>query len=204
MKKLLKDISDIKNTGIKRVIDKRLKEFKQLLNAPYSILFKELCFCLLTANFNAERSITIQNKINNGFLTLNETELGLKLKNLGYRFPKTRAHYIYLARSVNLKNILKLNTSKIREELIKQVKGLGLKEASHFLRNIGYDNFAIIDFHIIDVLSRYNIISKPKTLTKNKYYYIENLLKKIAIKSNLSLAALDLYLWYLETGKVLK
>ena len=84
------------------------------------------------------------------------------------------------------------------------MKGLGYKEASHFLRNIGFDDFAIIDFHIIDILSRYNLIEKPKALTKKRYLKIENLLKEIAKKSNLSLAELDLYLWYMETGKVLK
>jgi N-glycosylase/DNA lyase len=37
-----------------------------------------------------------------------------------------------------------------------------------------------------------------------KYLEIENFLMKIAKKLNLSLAELDLYLWYIETGKILK
>ncbi|MFX1600424.1 MAG: N-glycosylase, partial [Promethearchaeota archaeon] len=81
---------------------------------------------------------------------------------------------------------------------------IGYKEASHFLRNIGYSNYAIIDFHIIDLLVQYNLIEKPKTLTKTKYLKIEQVLKGIANKLNLNLAELDLYLWYLETGKILK
>ena len=84
------------------------------------------------------------------------------------------------------------------------MKGLGYKEASHFLRNIGFDNYAIIDFHIIDILYDNKLIQKPKTITKNKYLEIEDLLKKIAKKTNLTLAELDLYLWYIETGKILK
>jgi N-glycosylase/DNA lyase len=41
-------------------------------------------------------------------------------------------------------------------------------------------------------------------MTKKRYLEIEAVLKKIAEKLDMSLAELDLYLWYLETGKVLK
>jgi len=84
------------------------------------------------------------------------------------------------------------------------VKGIGYKESSHFLRNVGFDDYAIIDFHIIDLLVKYQLIKRPKTITKNKYLEIEKILKKIAEKTNLTLAELDLYLWYMETGKILK
>ena len=50
----------------------------------------------------------------------------------------------------------------------------------------------------------YNIINKPKTITKNKYLEIEEKLIDLAKKTNLTLAELDLYLWYTETGKILK
>lgn len=79
-----------------------------------------------------------------------------------------------------------------------------MKEASHFLRNIGYSNYAIIDFHIIDLLEREGIIKRPKTLTPAKYIEIENKLKEIGKKTELTQAELDLYLWYMETGKILK
>jgi len=74
------------------------------------------------------------------------------------------------------------------------------------LRNIGYKNLAIIDFHIIDLLVRYGLIEKPrnKSLTPKRYLEIENALKKISKKTGLHLGELDLYLWYLETGKILK
>jgi len=84
------------------------------------------------------------------------------------------------------------------------VKGFGYKEASHFLRNIGFENLAIIDFHIIDSLVDAGLIEKPKTITPKKYLEIETMLKKIAEKSGMNLAELDLYLWCNETGKVLK
>ena len=97
-----------------------------------------------------------------------------------------------------------ISNKSLREWLVKNIKGLGYKEASHFLRNIGFDDYAIIDFHIVDLLVKYNIIQKPKSLTKQKYLEIEEKLRKIAKKTNLTLAELDLYLWYMETGKILK
>ena len=94
--------------------------------------------------------------------------------------------------------------NNLRDWIVKNVKGLGYKEASHFLRNIGFDDFAIIDFHIVDLLADYNLIKKPKNLNRKKYLEIEKILRKISRKTGLTLAELDLYLWYLETGKILK
>ena len=96
------------------------------------------------------------------------------------------------------------NEKDIREYLAKNVLGLGYKEASHFLRNVGFTDVAIIDFHIIDVLVQYNLIDKPKTMTKNKYLEIEDVLRALGRECGLNLAELDLYLWFMETGKVLK
>jgi len=208
MKELLKAIENLKKSKVKNLIGTRVIEFKEIGKKPSNEIFKELCFCILTANFNAERTIKIQNKICDGFLNLNKLQLVKNLEQLGHRYPNARAKYIFDARKYkdSLKNIIKsFNTEDgLREWLVKNVKGLGYKEASHFLRNIGYTNFAIIDFHIINLLTRHNLIKKPKTLTKRKYLEIEDLLKKIAVKLNLNLAELDLYLWYIETEKILK
>jgi len=206
--KLINDIKNLMGTTIKERVNARVKEFIEIGKSDINTIFKELCFCILTANFNAEKSIRIQEKIDNGFLFLTEEELANKLKELGYRYPRTRAKYIVEARRHKdlLKKITNLSRdeNKLREWLVKNVKGLGYKEASHFLRNIGFKNLAIIDFHIIDLLSRYNLVERPKCLSKNKYLEIENLLKKIAEKTKINLSELDLYLWYMETGKILK
>jgi len=92
----------------------------------------------------------------------------------------------------------------IIEFIVENVKGIGYKEGSHFLRNIGYENLAIVDFHIIDLLVKSYMIEKPKTLTKRKYLEIEELLLEVGEQLKLNLAELDLFLWYIETGKVLK
>ena len=207
MDELIKQIESLKDGEIGNLIQKRIDEFKELDKKSNDELFKELCFCILTANFNAEKSIKIQNEIGECFLTNSEEELAKKLKILGHRYPNTRAKYISESRKCkeSLKEVIQFNDKKkLREWIVNNVKGLGYKEASHFLRNIGFDDFAIIDFHIVDILVKHDLIKRPKTLTKTKYLEIENLLRTIGKKTDLTLAELDLYLWYLETGKILK
>lgn len=207
MDKLIKQIESLKDGEIGNLIKKRIGEFKELNKKPNDELFKELCFCILTANFNAEKSIKIQNEIGECFLNGSEEELAKKLKNLGHRYPNTRAKYILESRKCkeSLNEVIQFNDKKkLREWIVDNVKGLGYKEASHFLRNIGFDDFAIIDFHIVDILVKNDLIKRPKTLTKTKYLEIENLLRTIGKKTDLTLAELDLYLWYMETGKILK
>ena len=207
MNNLINKIESLKNSEISNLVHNRIKEFKELNKKSNDELFKELCFCILTANFNAEKSIKIQDEMGECFLDDSEEDLAKKLKNLGHRFPNTRAKYILESRKYRdlLEEIVQSNNSKkLREWIVNNVKGLGYKEASHFLRNIGFDDLAIIDFHIVDILVKHNLIERPKTLIKRKYLEIENLLKEIARKTDLSLAELDLYLWYLETGKILK
>jgi len=207
MKELLKSINFLMNGDVRKQVDARIKEFKDVNKNSGDELFKEMCFCILTANFNAEKCIKIQDEIKDGFFLLSKKDLAKKLTELGHRFPNARAGYI--SESVKYKNDLKeiiqtYNGEDLREWLVKNIKGLGYKEVSHFLRNIGFDNYAIIDFHIVDILVRHNLINRPKALTKKKYLEIESILRNMAKNLDLTLAELDLYLWYLETGKILK
>jgi len=208
IEELLEILQDLKRGEVGKLINSRIREFKKVGEASSNEVFKELCFCLLTANFNAERAIWIQNQIGEGFLSLSEDELRERLKSLGHRFPSSRARYIAEARKCrdSLKAIIgSFNDEKgIREWLVKNVKGIGYKEASHFLRNIGYTDLAILDFHITNLVAKCGLTEKPKTLTKRRYMEVEKLLRGIARKTNLNLAELDLYLWYIETGKILK
>ncbi len=208
MQELLDKIQTLKASEVKDHVDARITEFSEVKTQPINLIFKELCFCITTANCSAERCIEVQEKMGNGFLTLSEIQLASKLKEYKYRFPNVRSKYIFEARKKisQLESNIKSgdNGSNLREWIVKNVKGIGYKEASHFLRNIGYNDYAIIDFHIIDLLVSYNLIQKPKSLTKKKYLEIEEILKNIGQKLNLNLAELDLFLWYIETGKILK
>ncbi len=205
---LVREVNRLKEGEVSKLIANRMREFEELGGRSNEEIFKELAFCLLTANYSAEGGIKIQKAIGDGFITLPKEELERRLRELGHRFPRARAEYIVEARRLlpTLKDILRSfdDEKKLREWLARNVKGLGYKEASHFLRNIGYKNVAIIDYHIVDVLVRFGVIEKPRTLTKRKYLEIESILERIARETGLTLGELDLYLWYMETGKVLK
>ncbi|MGC8936527.1 MAG: N-glycosylase/DNA lyase [Candidatus Methanomethylicaceae archaeon] len=190
-----------------QVVKSRLKEFEENGKSENSA-FKELCFCILTANFSAEGGIRIQKSIGDGFLTLPKKELYDLLVKLGHRFPSSRADYIVEARKYYgyiMKTINSFDCSQsARDWLSNNIKGIGYKEASHFLRNIGVKDLAIVDRHILRYLQSKSLIDKPKTLTKRKYLEIESILSVIAERLEITLAELDLYLWYLITGKILK
>lgn len=208
MQELTAQIEELKQRDIAKVIASRMEEFAKKRKSNKEI-FSELCFCILTANYSAEGGIRIQKAIQKEIHDSSESELAIKLRSLGHRFPNIRAKFIYKARNYKGELEDKLHTCEsfeMREWLAKNVKGIGFKEASHFLRNIGITDLAIIDFHIIDLLKRHRMIKEQekKTITKKKYLEIEKLLSKLAEKTKLTLAELDLYLWYIETGKVLK
>jgi N-glycosylase/DNA lyase len=206
MKKLLDSLENLKNSSVKKLVDSRIREFQRLGESSRDEIFQELCFCLLTANYSAEGGIRIQRELGKGFSDLPEDKLARRLKGLGHRYPDARAGYIAEARKIrdSLLDLKSRSGKQAREWLVKNVRGLGWKEASHFLRNIGFEDLAIIDFHILDLLVGEGLIKRPKNLTKRRYLEIESVLEGIAEKAGLTLAELDLYLWYLETGKVLK
>ena len=166
----------------------------------------ELCFCILVANYSMEKTFEIWKKIGEKFLKLTKEELSQQLKQFGYRFYNKRAEYIVEARSKIelLEDILKLNDEFIiREKLVENFRGIGWKEASHFLRNLGYKNFAILDRHVLRTLRDLGVIDKiPKTLNKRIYLKIEDRLRKIANELKMNLAELDFYLFYISSGKI--
>ena len=183
-----------------------LKAFEENKNLSKEEKFIELCFCILVANSSMEKTFKIWKSIGNDFLKLSKEQLSKRLKDLGYRFYNKRAEYIVEARNKVdlLEEILKSdNEIEIRERLVENFKGIGWKEASHFLRNLGYKNFAIIDRHVLKTLKEFGVIEKiPKYLNKKTYLEIENRLRELANKLKISLAELDFYLFYLSSGKL--
>ena len=206
MNKLVKEIKSLENSSVKNKVDKRLKEFEDFKNKRE--WFSELCFCILTANSKAATALKIQEELTQkGFCEYSLDDIRKTIRKNKHRFHNNKAKYIINAREhIDIKNKIKeLNEIKAREWLAKNVKGLGYKEASHFLRNVGYKNLAILDRHILNLMKEYAFIKeKPKTLNKKKYLKIEKIFKKIADTLKMSCAELDLYMWYMKTGKVLK
>lgn len=96
-----------------------------------------------------------------------------------YRFPKTRAKYIafnlfYLQQKNGITSILSksTNTKFIRKYLVKHIKGIGPKQASHFLRNIGFSNdIAVLDVHILRYMNIQGVINEEyKSIGNLKLY----------------------------------
>jgi len=180
MNTLLKKINDLKNSPISKTINQRIKEFEEISDDK---LFEELCFCIMTANFRAEKSIQIQKEIGHLFRTADETTLAQELKSRGHRFWPQRASRIVEARKhiPHLANLRKQSSKESRIWLKENVNGLGMKESSHFLRNVGIKDIAIIDFHIIDLLNEHKIInfnSKPNSTNKDSIKLLNHPNKK--------------------------
>lgn len=208
MQELISSILSLRENSVGKEIEKRMRELEKN-SASEKKLFSELCFCLLTANERAAKGIEIQEKIGDGFLTFSERELRNFLKRHGYRFYNVRAAYIVEARKHYWKlkkTLAKLETvDRKREWLVQNVKGLGYKEASHFLRNIGHNGCAILDRHIIKLMHEKGMIKNiPKMLEKKHYLENEKKLETLCGKLGMEQGELDFYLWYLKTGKVLK
>ena len=202
MQQLINLIEELKKSDIKNTINQRMSEFESVPR-NFNALFHELAFCILTAGTSAELGIKTINHLGDKLYYGTLDEIQKKLKEV-YRFHTIRAGYLCEARESFKK--INLDSKNVREELIENIKGLGMKEASHFLRNIGFKDYAIVDFHIVDILVKHGLIEsqKNKSLTVKRYLEIENILRELADKLKMSLGELDLYLWYAETGKVLK
>jgi N-glycosylase/DNA lyase len=193
---------------VRRVVESRIRSFREALSRPAENVFREIVFCILAANFTASGSIRIVEELGDRLMSLGVEELAKELRRLGHRFPEARARYIVEAR-MKLPIIFEVLRSsrdehELRDWLVENINGLGMKEASHLLRNLGYQDVAIIDFHVLRVLRRYGVIGEFKSLTRKRYLEIENILRGLARRLGISLAELDLYLWYMDTGKILK
>ena len=98
-----------------------------------------------------------------------------------------------------------LSAYELREWLVKNVKGLGYKEASHLLRNIGYRNLAILDRHILRNLVRVGVLKQiPKSISRLNYLETEKKFLGYSKKINIPMDELDLLFWSMETGEILK
>jgi N-glycosylase/DNA lyase len=205
---LIEEINNLRESSIRNLVEQRLREFEKFESKDKDLWFSELCFCLLTANSRAESAINIQIQIGaKGFLFSSKENIARIIKMNKHRFHNNKSKFITEARKFrNIKLCLEgKSENEKRDFLVENIKGLGMKESSHFLRNVGVKNLAILDRHILNLLfENAYILERPKNLTKKKYLEIENVFIRLAEKMKISPAELDLYMWYLKTGKVLK
>lgn len=197
-------------------IGKRLEEFQGVLSHSDERIFAELAFCICTPQSKATVCWSaVETLMKNKLLYTGDTNQIRPFLN-SVRFGENKAKYIVEARKLFTNDKLSIkkkissfnNSFELRDWLVKNVKGIGLKEASHFIRNIGFDyenQLAILDRHILKNLKEFGVINEiPKTLTSKKYFEIENRMKKFAEAIDISLYELDLLLWSKQTGIIFK
>lgn len=202
----MRNVKELKKEYSKKKVDikKRLKEFKVRKDKEDS--FIELCFCLCTPMSKAERVIQVINDKNKRLLLKGDKkELINSLKGFA-RFHKNKSKYIIEAREkINLLENLPNNGLEARNFLLENFKGLGLKESSHFLRNTGYKDLAILDVHIINCLHQLGVVkSKMRPSSRKQYEQLEKQFKTFSEKIKIPLDELDLLFWSSRTGKILK
>lgn len=131
------------------------------------------------------------------------------------RFKYRKAGYLIGARErfigkegIRLLSFIKEfeNAHKARRWFVANIKGLGMKESSHFLRNIGLgDDIAILDRHILRNLVKASVIPRiPVSLTDKRYLEIERLMTTFSDNINIPLPHLDLVIWHIATGSIFK
>ncbi|MCD6551564.1 MAG: DNA lyase, partial [Thermotoga sp.] len=119
--------------------------------------------------------------------------------------PQKRAEFIVANRWLvgRLRELVNGDPFLSREFLVKNARGIGWKESSHFLRNAGVEDLAILDKHVLRLMKTHGLIEEfPKGWSKRRYLYTEDVLRKVAEAFHEPLGKLDLYLWYLVKGRV--
>jgi len=191
-------------------IRQRLADFSKLREADEKRLFYELCFCIMAVQTSGIKSWEVAKRLKEENFLDNGTSPERFLREGYIRFHNNKSNYLLEARKNFINVVEKLRTEEdpkqMREWLVENVKGFGMKEASHFLRNIGRtQELAILDRHILRNMERHGFIEEiPKSLTKKKYLEIEQNFQKMAKTLNMKPAELDLLLWAKEVGVVFK
>lgn len=197
-------------------ISDRLNEFERVgRTGSHERLFEELTFCIYTAGASARMGLRSVESVRPVLMTGSVKDIQRALTGR-HRFPNCRGAYVYQTReflqkhcSLKLRRTLQgFEGADERRDFLaanKDVRGIGYKEASHFLRNIGYRGYAILDKHLLARLSELGVIdSRKPPSTKSRYIAIENKLKVFAESVGIGFDELDLLLWYSKTGEILK
>ena len=198
-------------------IVKRLAEFKAAFDRGDQAIFEELCYCILTAGSSAKMGMrtveALRDLLPNGGLRV----LQQRARAHHVRFWRIRPAYIVHTREclrdvcgLELRSFIQSFDSPeaLRDFFAgnKNIKGLGYKETSHFLRNIGFRGYAILDKHILNSLGELGVISKgtrPPS-TRTRYLTIEKKLRQFSREIGIDMDHMDLLLWSRKTGVILK
>jgi N-glycosylase/DNA lyase len=199
-----------------REILRRLEEFKGIWErGTDEEIFTELIYCIITPMARGKMCCAaVDTMVRTGVL-FTGTRDQIKARLIGARFINKKSAYIVEARerflhndSAPLRSILRTidDDQAARDWLVEQVKGIGYKEASHFLRNIGFtQDLAILDRHILRNLCSLGAIEEiPDSLSKRRYLAMEKRMTRFSDAVQIPMGHLDLLLWYKGTGEILK
>ena len=205
---ILERVRQLVSSPFAQDVNRRADEFMAFKSATKESIFGELCFCLLTANTSAEMGVRTQQAIGtDGFINLDQAELRNALRNAKYRFYNLRSEFIVQSRWIIDELPALINSDdpfSSREYLIENIKGIGYKEASHFLRNVGVFNFAILDKHILRMLLSQKPDLNIKVASRKNYLATEQVILQMADDMGLQPGILDLFMWKIATGKLIK
>ena len=202
----------------RKEIRKRLDEFDEVWREGNDArLFEELVYCIFTAGASARMGLNSVAAVSSLLLEGKPGEMTRALKKAGaHRFPAARPRYIVVTRNYLRTNFDMSLRKKLRSfsdpferrdwlAQEKQIKGLGYKEASHFLRNIGVKGHAILDKHVMRCLAEVGVVDAAKPpATRKKYLEIEQKYLRFAKDIRINCDELDLVLWSMKTGEILK
>jgi len=193
---------------LKPRIEARLLDFKNVMKDDY---FYELCYCLCTPQSKAENAKIVQEKLEaKDFYNTRFDPTDILREPKHYiRFHNQKAKRLLFAID-NFSEVLKIlnessNQYDKRDKISTIVNGFGMKESSHYLRNIGYTGLAILDRHILKHLYLCGLYdSVPKASSTKQYLAVEKRFIEFADQVNIPIDQLDLLFWSYETGEILK
>lgn len=198
----------LKYAELKPAIQQRLADFK---NVPSDEYFYELCYCICTPQSKAYNAglVQLELKERDFFHKPFDPVSILRKPDRYIRFHNQKAERLLKARDefpkiMSILNADLDNYSK-RDWLESNFNGFGMKESSHFLRNIGYQNLAILDRHIIRHLLSCGVFEESPKINPTKYYRAaEQQFIKFAEAIEIPMDELDLLFWAYSTGEILK
>jgi N-glycosylase/DNA lyase len=191
-------------------IRSRLAEFALV---PRDEWFFELAYCLLTPQSSARSAALAMEALRAAGFPEAPVDPAPALRGNGYyiRFHLTKSRHLLAAAARRTEIVAAVAVARgsdgreLRAWLVREVKGLGWKEASHFLRNIGFRDLAILDRHILRNLRRHGVIRAiPASMPEKRYLAIEGAFLTFAAAAGVSMDELDLVFWSRETGEILK
>ena len=197
-------------------ITSRLSEFGAVWrDGTDARIWEEMVFCFFTGGCSAKMGLRSVDAVRHLLAEGSQPEIAKALSGV-HRYPNARARYVFSSRSflkehcdLRLRSKLESFDCSLerRDWLVKEkgIKGLGYKEASHFLRNIGFRGYAILDKHVLRCLAELKIIESPEPPnTRSKYLRVEGKLRDLTEKTKIDFDEMDLVLWSMKTGQILK